>query len=97
MGYEIELRSLAAIETIEAYDWYEQQRKGLGDEFIKELENFFSILIRNPNTYSYYDKPVRQGKIKRFPYVVVYEVVKSRIVVYSVFMSKQDPEKKRSK
>lgn len=62
MGYQIELGSLAALETIEAYDWYEQQRKGLGDEFIKELENFFSILIRNPNTYSYYDKPVRQEK-----------------------------------
>lgn len=48
MGYQIELGSLAALETIETYDWYEQQRRGLGDEFIKELENFFSILIEIP-------------------------------------------------
>jgi len=42
-------------------------------EFLNELEAFYESLSRNPNTYSYYDKPVRQGKINRFPYVVVYE------------------------
>jgi len=33
MLYKIELRSLAAMEIIEAYDWYEQQRNGLGQAF----------------------------------------------------------------
>ncbi len=68
MQYEIEIRSLATIETLEAYDWYEQQRKGLGLEFLNELEKFYSILLHNPNTHSYYQRPVRQGKINRFPY-----------------------------
>ena len=95
MQYEIEIRSLATIETLETYDWYEQQREGLGLEFLNELEKFYSILLHNPNTHSYYQRPVRQGKINRFPYTVIYEVFKTRIVIYSVFMGKQNPIKKR--
>jgi len=96
MPYNIELRPLAAMEVIEAYDWYELQREGLGTEFLHELETFYESLQRNPHSYAYYEAPVRQGKIARFPYVVVYEVFDTTIVIYSVFMSKQDPDKKRT-
>ena len=97
MPYKIEIRPLAVIEIIEAYDWYEEQRNGLGNDFLDELESFYSILNANPNTYSYFEKPVREGKIKRFPYVVIYEVVEKSIIIYSVFMSRQNPKKKRIK
>lgn len=96
MQYKIEVRPLAVVEIIEAYDWYEQQRGGLGMEFLNELDVFYSRLLRNPNTYSYYDEPVREGRINRFPYTVVYEVVETAIVVYSVFMVRQNPDKKRT-
>lgn len=96
MGYRIEVRSLAAVEIIEAYDWYEQQKEGLGLEFLNELDVFYDSLLRNPHTYGYYEEPVREGKVKRFPYMVVYEVFNEVIVIYSVFMAKQNPEKKRT-
>lgn len=96
MHYKLVIRALATREVTEVYDWYEEKREGLGQQFLNELDAFFSVLLRNPNTYSYYNKPVREGKIKRFPYTVVYEVVENSIVVYSVFMSRQDPEKKRT-
>jgi len=96
MAYKIEIRPLAAIEIIEAYDWYELQREGLGMEFLMELEIFFTTLQRNPDTHSFYKKPVRQGVLDRFPYTVVYETFDDVIVIYSVFMYRQDPNKKRS-
>lgn len=98
MAYKIEVRPLAAIEILEAYDWYESAKQGLGMEFLNELEAFYENLHRNPHTYSYYEKPVRQGKLNRFPYVVVYEFLDhiSTLVIYSVFMAKQDPAKKRT-
>jgi hypothetical protein len=37
MQYKIEIRPLATIEIIEAYDWYESQREGLGLEFLHKL------------------------------------------------------------
>ena len=65
---------------------------------MNELEIFYESLKRNPKTYSYYDKPVRQGKLNRFPYLVVYEFFEdaNTLVVYSVFMARQDPAKKRT-
>ena len=97
MTYKLEIRPLAVIEILEAYDWYELQREGLGMEFLQELKKIYTTLQRNPDTYSYYEKPVRQGKVKRFPYTVVYEIFDDTIVVYSVFMFKQDPSKKRTR
>jgi toxin ParE1/3/4 len=97
MPYKIEIRTLATIEIIEAYDWYEMQREGLGAEFLEELEHLYEVLLNNPHTYSYYEEPVRQGKINRFPYLVVYEVFDTLIIIYSVFMTKQDPNKKRTR
>ncbi|MEO7265167.1 MAG: type II toxin-antitoxin system RelE/ParE family toxin [Ferruginibacter sp.] len=96
MGYNIEIRPLATIEIIEAFDWYELQRSGLGLDFLNELENFYHSLQDNPAIYSYYEKPVREGKINRFPYTVIYELIGESIVVYSVFMAAQNPSKKRT-
>jgi toxin ParE1/3/4 len=97
MAFKIEIRPLAAIEIIEACeDWYELQREGLGTEFLTELKIFYLALQRNPGTYSYYHKSVRQGTLDRFPYTVVYENFDDVIVIYSVFMYRQNPDKKRS-
>ena len=85
---------MATIETIEAFRWYEEQREGLGFEF---LDSFYSNLLDNPHTHSFYEDTVRQGRLNRFPYLVVYEVFNNAIVVYSVFMEKQNPVKKRTK
>lgn len=96
MEYRIKIRPLATIEIIEAYDWYESQQTGLGLEFLDELENFQSSLLANPLTYSYYEEPLRQGKLNRFPFVVVYELYETTIVIYSVFMTKRNPDEKRA-
>lgn len=96
MSYKLEIRPLATIEIIEAYDWHEMRRAGLGIEFLLELEKFYTTLLLNPDSYSYFEKPVRQGVINRFPYTVVYEVFNQNIVIYSVFMFRQDPDKKRT-
>lgn len=95
MIYKLEVRSLAALEIIDAYDWYELQCEGLGTDFLQEVEMIFEGLKRNPDLYSYYEKPVRQVALNRFPYTIVYEVFNENLIIYSVFMTKQDPSKKR--
>ena len=97
MKYTIEVKALAAIETIDAYNWYELQREGLGAEFLNALDMFYSKLLDNPYIHSYYSENVRHGKLDKFPYSVVYEIFETAIVIYSVFMAKQDRSKKRAK
>jgi len=95
MAYKLEIRPLAVIEVLEAFDWYELQREGLGADFLEELDVFYASMLRNPSSYGFYDKTVRQGRINRFPYLVVFEIFDESVVIYSVFMSRLDPSKKR--
>ena len=97
MRHIIEIRPLATLEVLDAYDWYESQQEGLGLRFLETLEDFYNGLLSNPKTHSYYHNSVRQGVLSKFPYTVVYEIFDNSIVVYSVFMQKQDPLKKRIK
>ncbi len=48
MLYELEIAPLAKLEILDAYDWYESRRKGLGEEFLEALELFFNQLLINP-------------------------------------------------
>lgn len=97
MFYNIKVMPLAAAEILDAYDWYEEQKENLGLDFLNELDTFYHTLQTNPLIHSFYDEPVRHGKINRFPYSIVYEVFGETIVIYSVFMEKQNPGKKRTK
>lgn len=96
MHFSLELRPLAVLEIVEAADWYTEQKAGLGDEFLAEMDLFFDTVLHNPFTYSFFDEPVREGRIHRFPYKVVYEVFDKKIVIYTVFMARQNPGKKRT-
>ena len=96
MPYKIVLRPLAALEIIEAFDWYETQKTGLGEQFLNSLDVFYEKLLVNPHSHSYYSKPIRQGTLYKFPYSVVYEIFDVTIVIYSVFMAKQQPSKMRT-
>lgn len=96
MTYEIEFSQTAKRHTLAAYDWYESKRIGLGDEFEEELQSFFQTLFINPESYSYTKKPVRQGKINRFPFTVIYELRVNVIYILDVFDTRQDPSKKGS-
>jgi toxin ParE1/3/4 len=97
MDYKLEFRPLATIETLEAYDRVRTAKRRAWQRLLEELDHFIQQLPANPNTHSFYEDNIRQGKVNRFPYVVVYEVFDTTIIIYSVFMAKQDTAKKRLK
>lgn len=78
----------------EAYNWYEEQRQGLGEEFIKELDNCFDKLQSHPEYFGKIKKNFRQMSLKRFPYVIVFEIIKKEVVVFAVFHTKRNPKLK---
>ncbi|HMT73146.1 MAG TPA: type II toxin-antitoxin system RelE/ParE family toxin [Chitinophagaceae bacterium] len=82
-----------ALEMIQqGFDWYEEQKPGLGDEFLQELESFFSRIKSNPQYFGKIRKNFRQAALKRFPYVIVFETFKTEIVVFAVFHTSRNPK-----
>lgn len=80
--------------TMEAYKWYEEQKTGLGEEFLKELDSRYNKLESHPEYYGKIKKSFRQISLKRFQYVVVFEILKNEVIVFAVFHTKRNPKLK---
>jgi plasmid stabilization system protein ParE len=84
MGFSIVIQIEALRDLRDAFDWYEQQREGLGYEFLAEIETCYQKLVVNPEHYSYLNENFRRVKANRFPYLLIYEIEDSRVIVNSV-------------
>ncbi|GGH12683.1 hypothetical protein [Pedobacter zeae] len=49
--YTIQIKPAALLMAKEAYDWYEEQKPGLGDLFLAELGRCYLKLEKNPLHY----------------------------------------------
>ena len=77
-----------------AYDYYEEKRHGLGDEFIEEIKEKLEYIKKHPLHFNKVEKEFRQTLIDRFPYLLIYEFSGKEVIVYSFFHTSQNPEKK---
>jgi toxin ParE1/3/4 len=92
MSLPIVLRPEAETDLLEARDWYEQQRAGLGGAFGEVVEEILARIHAMPELYGAVLRDVRRGKLRRFPYVVYYRVLTDRIEVIGVLHSGRDPQ-----
>jgi toxin ParE1/3/4 len=91
MAYTLFIQKEAILEIREAYDWYEEQKEGLGYELIAEIETCYKIIADHPERYSFINHLYRRIKANRFPYIVVYEIEGDNIFVNSVCHIKRRP------
>jgi toxin ParE1/3/4 len=93
MNYEILLQSEAVIDIQDAFDWYELQRSGLGSEFMNEVEDGLEKLSRHPQHYSASTQKYRKLRIKRFPYLLIFEIEDLKVIINAVRRISQKPPK----
>ena len=92
--YSLIIKPRAILMTKDDYDWYEIQKTGLGEEFLDELEGVYHKLESHPEYFSKVKKNFRQIALKRFPFVIVYEIIKTEVVVFAVFHTSKNPKGK---
>jgi toxin ParE1/3/4 len=94
--FTVELFQTATADLQEGYDWYEEQSIGLGDRFIREVDDYLDVISKNPFQF-----PIQfSGKyhfalLKHFPFRVVYSIDEPRKFVYvsAVFHTSRDPKR----
>jgi plasmid stabilization system protein ParE len=74
-----------------AYDWYEAQRPGLGEEFLATIEAVFAQIQERPESFAELKPDVRRATVRRFPYGVYYYVAANAAHVFAVLHFKRDP------
>jgi len=95
--YQLVFKARAIDMAKKAYKWYEEQQPGLGDLFLKELDNCYDRIEAEPALYAKININFRQIILRTFPYVVVFEVINEDIIVYAVFHTSRNPRKKFKK
>jgi plasmid stabilization system protein ParE len=78
-------------EIDDAYQWYEQQRPGLGQDFLAALDQVFDRLQQTPEAHQVVYRDVRRALPRRFPYGVFYRVHADRVEVIAVQHTRRDP------
>jgi len=79
MNYVLVFRPEVREEVNEAYDWYETQKLGLGDEFLDGVEQTLNQISSRPELY-------------QTVYIVYYRIISSRIIVTAIFHARRDPQ-----
>jgi toxin ParE1/3/4 len=92
MSFEIIVTPSADAEITEAYQWYEEQRQGLGEEFLNELERSQSIIKQDPFLFQIRHNQKRVAPLHRFPYLLIYEIEEVSFILYAVFHTSREPK-----
>ncbi len=74
--------------------WYEEQKRGLGSDFLDCVEAAVKNISKNPKMYQKRYSHFRGCPIRRFPYSIFYTIENFEIIIHSVFDNRQDPQKR---
>ena len=94
MLFEIILEKRALRDLDKGVEYYNEQQKGLGRRFSKEVNTAFNTLIKNPFFQIRYDD-IRCLPLKKFPFMIHFSVDEKQksVIVFAIIHDSLDPEK----
>jgi plasmid stabilization system protein ParE len=91
MTLTVILRPRAEDDIRVAYQWYEAQQVGLGEDFLARLRRSLLHAAEFPESSPVIYKSVRRCVVTRFPYLAFYLSEPTRILVLAVLHTSRDP------
>ena len=87
------VRPKAERDIAETVAWYDEQCEGLGDEFQGCLDEVFAHIELMPELYRVLFQRVRRAPVRRFPFLVYYQLDNGVVVVVAVMHGQRDPNR----
>ncbi len=78
-------------EVQDSFSWYESKSKGLGTDFINELESAYVAIQQMPGSWSKINKKIYRYLLKRFPYGILYSYNNDTIFIIAVMHLSRKP------
>lgn len=83
-------------EVDQIFNYLENQLPGLGQRFINDLDQMIRAIGRNPLRFGRVetlpdDIPCRRALLRKFRYVVIFEVVQSEVAILAVKHGSREP------
>ncbi len=90
MNLELLVRGRAKADIRRAAKWYEQQKEGLGDRLVAEVDAALERIATNTEQYQIVHRNIRHAIIRDFPYGVFYRIRGNKISVFAVVHLQRD-------
>jgi len=94
---DVRLRPEAEQDLADAARWYEEQRPGLGQEFLDQVLATFSAIAERPLASTAVFGSIRRALLHRFPFGVFYLVDGDGVVVIGVLHGSRHPRRWKSR
>jgi hypothetical protein len=93
---KLTILTAAELESAEAAAWYDDQRSGLGDEFLSEVAEAFDRIRRDRHRFSRLETyagehDVRRCVLDRFPYLIVFACLTDETLVVAIAHARRRP------
>ena len=71
--------------------WYSRQQRGLELEFVLSIDETIERIKKNPEQFPQVYKHLRRAIVKKFPFILLFEIALPDINIIAVFHSKRNP------
>lgn len=95
--YKLIILEIAVSEFEDACLYYNNQLPGLGFEFEEEIFALLALINDNPLLFPIKFAFIHEAVVRRFPFVINYEITGKIIIISAIFHSKQSPNKKNKR
>lgn len=79
------------LDVAAAFEWYEKEQAGLGQEFLVELRAAYDRVADAPLQYQHLRSGIRRALVRRFPYAVYFALEEDVVVVLAMLHASRDP------
>ena len=90
---KLSIRLAALDDMSDAFEWYEEQRPELGEEFLLAVDEAIARIQEHPMRFRVLLRDTRQALLKRFPYRLLYRILADEIVVVACFHASRSPRR----
>jgi len=96
-SFKILILEPAIIELEEACNFYNEKSSELGFELTEEVFAIFELIKENPLLFPIKFGNIHEAVVRRFPFIIAYEVQEMDVIVIAIFHTKQNPERKTTR
>jgi len=90
--HQLIIKPAAELDALDAANWYNERRDGLGNEFLLALEAKINGIRRNPQQYSIIYKNIRRALTERFPFGVFFIIENEIVYVLAIIHTSRSPK-----
>ena len=86
------VRPLAEADLEDAARWYEDERAGLAERFLSDVNRTFARIRERPLQFPAVSGDVRRALLHTFPYAVYFRVLDEIVIVLAVLHLRRNPK-----